>query len=146
MRQDHRPGESGGETTGELLMTAARSLRRAFGESMAAYDVTPSQARALRVVAELGSVRLSVLADRLRIAPRSATEVVDALESRGLVAREADPADRRATCVVPTEAGARLRDGLTRARRTATEARLAGLSDADRAELDRILRLLVDQE
>jgi len=39
-----------------------------------------------------------------------------------------------------------LRDVLGQARRTATEARLAGLSEADRAELDRILRLLVEQD
>lgn len=139
-------GESGGEATGDLLMTAARSLRRAFGEAMAAYDVTPSQARALRVVAEHGTIRLSVLAERLRIAPRSATEVIDALEARGLVARKPDPADRRATSVVPTEAGTQLREGLESARRTATEQRLAVLDEADRAELDRILRLVVDQE
>ncbi|KQW53853.1 MarR family transcriptional regulator [Nocardioides sp. Root1257] len=127
-------------------MMAARSLRRSFGESMAAYDVTPSQARALRVVAEHGSVRLSVLAEALRIAPRSATEVVDALEERSLVARESDPADRRATCVVPTEAGARLGEVLDEARRSATEQRLSVLSQEDRAELARILRLVVDQD
>ncbi|WP_235547418.1 MULTISPECIES: MarR family winged helix-turn-helix transcriptional regulator [unclassified Nocardioides] len=138
--------EPGGESTSDLLMMAARSLRRSFGESMAAYDVTPSQARALRVVAEHGSVRLSVLAEALRIAPRSATEVVDALEERSLVARESDPADRRATCVVPTEAGARLGEVLDEARRSATEQRLSVLSQEDRAELARILRLVVDQD
>jgi DNA-binding MarR family transcriptional regulator len=137
--------ESSGDSTSDLLMTAARSMRRSFGEAMGAWDITPSQARALRIVGELGSVRLSVLAERLRIAPRSATEVVDALEVRSLVAREPDPADRRATSVVPTAEGARLRDALEEARRTATEQRLAVLGDADRAELDRILRLLVDQ-
>jgi DNA-binding MarR family transcriptional regulator len=137
--------ESSGDSTSDLLMTAARSMRRSFGEAMGAWDITPSQARALRIVGELGSVRLSALAERLRIAPRSATEVVDALEARSLVAREPDPADRRATSVVPTAKGARLRDALEEARRTATEQRLAVLGDADRAELDRILRLLVDQ-
>lgn len=138
-------GASGDETTSDLLMTAARAMRRAFGEAMADHGVTPSQARALRIVTELGPVRLSVLAEHLRIAPRSATEVVDALEERGLVARQPDPDDRRATCVVPTAEGDRLRGALGRARRAATEERLAVLDDADRAELTRILRLIVDQ-
>ena len=144
----HHPSrpEPGTESTSELLMMAARSMRRSFGESMSAYDVTPSQARALRVVAHHGSVRLSTLAEALRIAPRSATEVVDALEERGLVTREPDPADRRATSVVPTEAGIELGERLDEARRTATEERLAVLSRADRAELDRILRLVVEQD
>ncbi|MBZ5736932.1 MarR family winged helix-turn-helix transcriptional regulator [Nocardioides mangrovi] len=138
--------EPGSESTSELLMMAARSMRRSFGETMAAYDVTPSQARALRVVAQRESVRLSALAEALRIAPRSATEVVDALEERSLVAREPDPADRRATCVVPTDAGARLGEALDEARRQATEERLSVLSDADRAELTRLLRLIVEQD
>lgn len=142
----HSHGETGDESTSDLLMMAARSMRRSFGEVMAEYDVTPSQARALGAVAELGPVRLSTLAERLRIAPRSATEVVDALEERSLVARQPDPADRRATSVVPTPAGAALRAKLDEARRTATEERLSVLSDADRAELDRILRLVVAQE
>lgn len=140
------PFSPGGDSTIDLLMTAARSMRRSFGEAMAAWDITPSQARALRIVAEMESVRLSVLAERLRIAARSATEVVDALEARSLVARVADPDDRRATCVVPTEVGARLVGELEQARRTATEQRLSVLSAADRAELDRILRLVVAQE
>lgn len=138
--------DSGEESTSDLLMTAARLVRRSFGEAMAVWDITPGQARALRIVGELGSVRLSVLAERLRIAARSATEVVDALEARSLVARVPDPSDRRATSVVPTEEGSSLCAKLERARRTATEQRLAVLSAQDRAELDRILRLVVDQE
>lgn len=132
------------ETTSDLLMTAARSMRRAFGEAMSAWDITPAQARALRIVVELGSVRPSVLAEHLRIAPRSATEVVDALETRSLVERVPDPTDRRATAVVPTTAGTHLRGELEQARRAFTEQRLRALSLEDRAELDRLLRLLVE--
>jgi hypothetical protein len=47
---------------------------------------------------------------------------------------------------VPTSAGTALRAKLDEARRTATEERLSVLSEADRAELDRILRLVVAQE
>ncbi len=133
---------AGDETTSDLLLMAARSMRRAFGEAMATYGVTPSQARALRLVVDLGSARPSVLAEQLRIAPRSATEVVDALEGHGLVARQADPGDRRATLVVPTSKGRKLRRLLDRARRDASEERLAVLDDAERADLDRLLRLL----
>ena len=67
-------------------------------------------------------MRPSALAEHLHIAARSATEVVDALEARGLVAREPDPDDRRATLVRPTPA-----------------------ADAELAEVDRVLRILVDQ-
>jgi DNA-binding MarR family transcriptional regulator len=132
------------DTTADRLMSVARSLRRRYGAVLAQWDVTPSQSRALRGVAELEPVRLSALADRLHIAARSATEVVDALEARGLVERGPDPADRRATTVAVTGEGRRLRRLLDEARRGEAERFLAALSEADRAELDRILGLLAD--
>lgn len=135
-----RPGE---ESTGDLLMAAARALRRGFVAAMEAYDVTPGQSRALHVLVDHGPARPSEIAEALRIAPRSATEVVDALEARGLAVREPDPADRRATRVVPTDEGRRLSAVLAEARRAESERVLADLPAADRAELDRILRLLV---
>ena len=133
------------ESTGDLLFGTARRLRREFGTALLAADVTPSQARALRHVVDSGSMRPSVLAERLHIAARSATEVVDALEARGLVERGPDPDDRRATLVRPTEAaGAELAE-VDRLRREQSERFLAVLSERDRRTLDRILRILVDQ-
>ncbi len=135
-----------GENTGELLMSTARSLRRAFGAAMADWDITPHHGRALRVICDEGEVRPSVLAAELRIAPRSATEVIDGLEERGLVERSPDPADRRATIVRATGHGRRLRSDLDEVRAGAAEAFLATLSERDRRTLDRILRTLVEKE
>lgn len=132
------------DSTGDLLMVLARTLRQRYGAALAEWDVTPGQSRALRTVVELDGARLSALAERLHIAARSATEVVDALETRGLVERRPDPADRRATTVVPTPEGLRLRGLLDDARHAAAGELLAPLAAEDRAELDRILRLLVD--
>ena len=133
------------ESTGDLLFGTARRLRREFGAALLEADVTPSQARALRHVMESGSMRPSVLAERLHIAARSATEVVDALEARGLVERGPDPDDRRATLVRPTEAARTELAEVDRVRREQSERFLAVLSEPDRRSLDRILRILVDQ-
>jgi DNA-binding MarR family transcriptional regulator len=95
------------DTTADRLMTVAKALRRRYGAVLSQWEITPSQSRALRTIAELEPVRPSTLADRLRIAARSATEVVDALESRGLVERGADPAHRKATTVTVTADGRR---------------------------------------
>jgi DNA-binding MarR family transcriptional regulator len=132
------------DSTGDRLMTVARALRRGYGAVLSQWEVTPAQARALRVVLDHEPARLSALADRLHIAPRSATEVVDALERRGLVERGPDPDDRRATTVVVTPEGRRLQSVLEEARRAESERFLGTLTPADRAELDRILGLLVD--
>ena len=126
-------------------MAVARALRRRFSLALEQYDVTPSQSRALRTVVAEPGVRLSVIADRLRIAPRSATEVVDALEARGLVVRETDPADRRATRVVATAEGTRLQALIDTTRREESERFLTELPSRDRVELDRILRALAGE-
>lgn len=147
MRLSVQSGRLGGMTanTGDLLMSTARALRRRFGAALAEWEITPAQSRALRIVCDQRSARLSVLAEHLHIAPRSATEVVDALEGHGLVSRQADPADRRATCVVPTEEGVRLRRLIDGARQRETERFLAVLSADDRRELERILGLLGEE-
>lgn len=134
------------ETTGDLLMGAARALRRRHAAVLARWEITPGQARALRIVVGAEDPpRLSELAERLRIVPRSATEVVDALEQRGLVGRRPDPADRRATCVVATAEGERLADLVEQARAAEAEAYLATLPTADRADLRRILAKLAPE-
>jgi DNA-binding MarR family transcriptional regulator len=133
------------ETTGDLLFATARRLRREYGAALLEADVTPSQARALRHIGESGSLRPSVLAERLHIAARSATEVVDALEARGLVERAPDPDDRRATLVRPTAAAHSELAEVDRVRREQSERFLGVLTDRDRKTLDRILRILVDQ-
>src|SRR3954467_10737673 len=92
------------ETTGDLLFGTARPLRREFAVALLEADVTPAQARALRIVMEHGAVRPSSLAEHLHIAPRSATEVGDALGAGALVGRAPDPDGRRATLVRPTPA------------------------------------------
>ena len=55
------------------------------------------------LTAHEGGIRSSELAALLHLAPRSATEVIDALESKGLVARSPDPTDRRNWGARPTE-------------------------------------------
>ena len=75
------------ETLAEAFRSVARQLRETSQETLAPWDITPSHFRALRVLKRHGVMRLSDLSEHLHIAARSTTEVVDALESRGLVRR-----------------------------------------------------------
>ncbi|WP_067501848.1 MarR family winged helix-turn-helix transcriptional regulator [Actinoplanes sp. TFC3] len=131
-------------TLPELFWTVARRLRHLGREALEPGQVTPSQARAIKVLAREGSLRPGVLAEHLRIAARSATEVVDDLQDRGLVERGPDPADRRATLVSLTAAGHAAGDRIKAARQAETERFFGVLDAADRAELTRILRKLND--
>ncbi|WP_138760054.1 MarR family winged helix-turn-helix transcriptional regulator [Modestobacter altitudinis] len=138
------PADDGTAALGDLLMRAARTLRRRFGAVLAPWDLSPHQARALRVVGSGDGVRLSELAEALRIAPRSATEVADGLQERGLVERAADPTDRRAVVLTATEAGRQVQREVDDARAADAGELFGRLSGADRAALARILRSLTD--
>lgn len=141
-----RRGEADGEqrSLSDLFWSVARRMRHASQESLARWDISPSHARVLGVLARHGTMRLSELARQLRIAPRSTTEVVDALEDRGLIERQPDPSDRRATLVVLTGTGAEVAGELQQARSVEAEAYFQLLTDAERQQLTRILRKLVD--
>jgi DNA-binding MarR family transcriptional regulator len=129
---------------GELLVRVARLQREQWREALAPWDLSPSQARALHVLVERDGARVSELAEALHIAARSATEVADGLEERGLVERTPDPRDRRAVLLRPTEAGRNLRAEVERARTANTRALFARLPAEDRADLVRILRRLLE--
>lgn len=138
------PGEDREETLTEAFWSVARTLRHVSQEALAPYDVSPSQFRAIGVLARHGDMRPGELARHLRIAPRSATEVVDDLQARDLVERSPDPEDRRATIVRLTDGGAEVADAIRAARAAEAEGFFGRLDDRDRAELTRILHVLRD--
>jgi len=136
------PDSGGDESLADAFWSVARQLRETSQETLAPWDITPAQFRALRVLRRHGDLRLSELSDRLQIAARSTTEVIDALESRHLVARRPDPDDRRATLVEVTEHGTGVLEAIRAARGTEAERAFGQLTPADRADLARILRKL----
>jgi DNA-binding MarR family transcriptional regulator len=132
---------------GDLFHAAFRGLRRTWAEQLSPWELTPHQWRALMMLtrpAPGDPMRLKDLAERLRIAPRSATEVVDQLEIKGLVRRDPDPTDRRATLVAATPAGQQLFATISAERRGKSSEYFARLSADDRSELARILGQLGD--
>ncbi len=127
----------------DLLHRLTKRLRRAQAERLAPLGLTPAQERALRLIARGDEApRMTELADRLGIVPRSLTTVIDALEEAGLVRREIDPRNRRAILLRLTDHGAAVRDGLRDTRRRAAEELFAPLSAADRKTLSGLLGLL----
>lgn len=131
-----RVAGSASEDLGEQLLRVARGLRRAWMVDLSEHDLSPHEARALRVAAERDPApRLRELADSLRIAPRSVTDVVDALEGKGYVTRQPDPHDRRASVVVVTDAGRAVRAAVHEARRRSVGDQMGALSAEQRAAL-----------
>ena len=92
-----------------------------------------SQLSALSSINRYGPLSPTLLAERERIQPPSMTRVIAALESRGLVARDSHPTDRRQAVIGITDTGREvlLED---RARRQAWLAQL--LADLSSDELE----------
>ncbi|ANS78804.1 Transcriptional regulator, MarR family [Serinicoccus hydrothermalis] len=133
----------------DLLQRLARRWRHAGRPDAARDGLSPHQERALLAVTRLTDrterpgVRVSALAEHLDIAPRSATEVADALETAGLLTRRPDPDDRRAVLLTPTPAARHTVEQVRERRRAAAGRAVAALDPADRAELRRLLLLLL---
>jgi DNA-binding MarR family transcriptional regulator len=105
----------------------------------------PARMRLLEAVAA-ASHPLSVgeIAEAVGVDQPRASRLVQQSVELGLVRREADPDDARRTRVALTDAGTRLVRGFRGERREAIDAALAAFTDAERAELARLLTKLAD--
>ncbi|MGX1772225.1 MarR family winged helix-turn-helix transcriptional regulator [Nocardia brasiliensis] len=127
----------------ELFLRAAKRIRRNQSSRLAPLGLTPAQARALRIIGhQQEPLRMTALADRLGIVPRSATSVVDALSAADLVHRTTDPASRRATLVTLTDTGRATLGRMAEARREAAEELFATLTAEQRETLRTLLAAL----
>ncbi|WP_427896245.1 MarR family winged helix-turn-helix transcriptional regulator [Kribbella sp. GL6] len=124
-----------------IVRRQRRASREGFGE-----NVTHGQFRVLRTLDHAAEpIRLSELAARLGIVPRSATSVVDDLEAAGLVARHPDPHDRRATLVDLTTNGRQILTTLREKRRDVMVSQLSRLSPSEQQTLAHLLGRLAEE-
>ena len=97
------------DSFGFLFNDIARITRGVFAREIEAskLPVTAAEARVMAHMARSGPTRQHLLAESLGMTPMSLTGFLDRLEAAGLVAREADPKDRRAKIVTlsPKAAG-----------------------------------------
>ncbi|WP_214322780.1 MarR family winged helix-turn-helix transcriptional regulator [Nonomuraea sediminis] len=131
------------ELTREIVSLFAAVNRRYTQESeaaAAAHDLTPLQAKALLAIE--GPVPTRHIADRLHAEPSNVTAIIDRLESRGLVERSLDQADRRVKRVAATAAGRTVAADL-RARMPFAAEPLARLTTQQRESLRELLQLIL---
>lgn len=117
---------------GQLLRARARSHR---GGQRRLAGLTFARAALLAALDTDGPQRMGQLAHRLGVVPRTVTPMVDALEEEGLLVREPDPDDRRATLLRITEKGTAELSRTRSDRRTAVDEVFAALSDEERSAL-----------
>jgi DNA-binding MarR family transcriptional regulator len=106
--------------------------------------LTHARAAVLMALYRDGSLTGVDLAKRFDVTPRNVTALVDALEAQGLVTREPHPLDRRALLVAPTRAGRTMAAGMQRGYERMTETMLAGFTDPELADLERVVARLAE--
>jgi DNA-binding MarR family transcriptional regulator len=128
------------ELAARLRLTIARTARRLRQE--AGGELSPSQTAALASVERHGPLTPSELAAHERIQRPTATRVLARLEETGLIARAADPADRRSSLLTVTPEGRALLRAVRRRKDAYLARRLAGLDAAELATLERAAAIL----
>jgi DNA-binding MarR family transcriptional regulator len=92
-----------------------------------------------------GSQQMSAIKDRLGVTARNVTQLVDGLESEGLVRRTPHPTDRRATIIELTDRAFSVLDEAYVGHTADVAALFQHLTPEDRAELRRIIGVLTDR-
>jgi DNA-binding MarR family transcriptional regulator len=94
----------------ELVFGLMHAIKDHLLKKLAEFDLTPSQADALRNLDQPFSQR--ELAQCLHFDASNVTDIADRLEARGLIERRVDPNDRRVRRLMLTPQGTALRDEL----------------------------------
>ncbi len=125
----------------ELIGTVVARYHEEYEAAAAEHQLTGAQARVLALLSR-EPMPMRRVAEQLKCEPSNVTGIVDRLESRGLVERRPDPADRRVKLAAATERG---RETATRLRGALAFARepLAALSAPERTALRDILRRML---
>jgi DNA-binding MarR family transcriptional regulator len=130
------------EVIADRLHSAAIHLLRRLRREDATTGLSAPRLSALSVVVFGGPLTLGELANAEQVRPPTMTRLVSALEDEGLVAREADPDDKRLTRIRATQKGRTLLSRGRARRVAALTAEVRGLEPGERAELTRALGIL----
>ena len=130
-----RPEGTEGPGTAERLRAVVARLFRRSDRAWAGASLTPAGASVLAGVVRQGPLRLSLLASTESMNPTMLSRLVHDLEKAGLVMRQVDPSDHRASLVEATAAGQRVHTEIRRQRGHLLSLGLARLSPAERAAI-----------
>jgi len=145
--KDHvTPAEAcSGSALGLLLRQTRDAMWARMEQELAAagHDLTFSQFMAIKKLAA-GIASVTDLARAADLNPGAMTRLLDKLEARGLLVREADPADRRALHIHLTDAGIAMWRDIDQCGQRVRERAMRGMDDATRTQLTRLIEQVRD--
>lgn len=132
-----------GDHTGYRLHRAGMLLHSAVEQALAPLNLTGRKFFALTALQHLAPLSLQELSQLFALDKALVLAMVDEFEQSGLVERQRSTVDRRRNDLVLTAAGRRLLARATRIVSTVEGDFLGGLTDRQRAELHRLLTIVL---
>jgi DNA-binding MarR family transcriptional regulator len=127
-----------------IFVKFALSHKRWWVAICAEFDLTPMQGHALRMLDPERPLAMGTLAETLACDASNVTGIVDKLESRGLIARQADAHDRRIKVLAVTDEGRTVRERLA-VRTMEPPAAVAALPAETRRRLAEVLHAVLEE-
>jgi len=132
--------KSGAGSVAFLLSQVGARSAQEFARLLAPLKLTPPDAGILRLLRQSPGISQQQLAQTLGMHASRLVAVIDALEKRGVVVREANANDRRLYSLRLTEAGDEMLREIGQVARAHNELMCSGLRAEECAELGRLLR------
>lgn len=123
-----------------LLHDAARLMKGEFERRTREYRLSLMQWRTLGALARSDGMSQTALATRVEASPMTMSDIIDRLESLGLVRREADPDDGRAKLIWITDQAKPIVKDIREIASQVYEKALAGIDPGDLEILTRSLQ------
>ena len=138
--QEVEPDRHLSKFIGYAMKRALSIVQADFARTLAEYDLRAVSFSALSIIVGEPGLTQTQLADALQIERSNLVTIIDELAGRNLIIRAPVAQDRRRHALMPTTAGKQLA-AVAKASAIEHEQRLfACLTDAERAELQRILQ------
>lgn len=128
-----------------LAQIGTRAAQR-FAEVLAPLRFTPPDAGILRLLSRSPGISQQELASRLDMHASRLVAVIDSLESKGLVAREANANDRRIYALQLSDVGRAALAEIGKVARAHDEAICAGLDAVEREQLAALLQKVAAEQ
>lgn len=134
-RLPHHDEQHGEPRISYVVARLERTIRKAINDRVKRYGLTTLQYTTLSVLGSGGQLSNAQLARRAYMTPQSMSEVLDALEAKGLVERRPHPKHRRVHPAALTARGRKVLASCDRAVDELEGEMLAALSGREVAEL-----------
>ena len=126
-----------------LLLVLRRNILEAIKKENLKHDLTFSQVEVLHFIGPSGKVTMKSIAEYLKIAPPSATEMIYQMEQKALIKRENDKKDKRVVYVTFTPEAKKIYKSIHKRKELILQKMIAKLNIEDKTNLERIIKILI---